>query len=127
VLWKVVPFNPRKATGPAITSWLRVLSADPPATTGMDPDMEHYRVDSLPYGLYYIAEFLSPEEQQSLLDKVKKKNLSSNWTNWNRSQPNDGQSCLIADFSHTRLLLQRVMLSLMRRYPTGYDTFVWLK
>ena len=88
--------------------------------------MEHYRVDSLPYGLYYIADFLSPEEQQSLLDKVQKK-LSSNWTNWHRSQPNDGQSCLIDDFSHTRLLLQRVMLSLMRRYPTGYETFVWLE
>ena len=36
----------------------------------MDPDMEQYRVDVVPHGLYYIANFLSPEEEQSLLDKV---------------------------------------------------------
>lgn len=36
----------------------------------MDPDMEQYRVDVGPHGLYYIANFLSPEEEQSLLDKV---------------------------------------------------------
>jgi hypothetical protein len=36
----------------------------------MDPDLRQYRVDALPHGLYYIAGFLSEEEQQSLLDKA---------------------------------------------------------
>ena len=36
----------------------------------MDTDMQEYRVEGLPDGLYYIADFISPEEQQSLLDKV---------------------------------------------------------
>jgi len=43
----------------------------------MDPDLEQYRVDALPHSLYYIADFLSTEEQRSLLDKVKK-TLTSN-------------------------------------------------
>lgn len=34
------------------------------------PELEKYRITSLPYGLYYISHFLSFEEGQSLLDKV---------------------------------------------------------
>lgn len=32
--------------------------------------LEKYRVESLPHALYYITNFLSPEEELSLLDKV---------------------------------------------------------
>ena len=34
------------------------------------PELERYRIQSLPCGLYYISQFLSPEEENSLLDKV---------------------------------------------------------
>jgi hypothetical protein len=33
-------------------------------------ELEQYRITSLPYGLYYISQFLTPEEERSLLDKV---------------------------------------------------------
>jgi hypothetical protein len=34
------------------------------------PEFETYRIASLPHGLYYITQFLTTEEQRSLLDKV---------------------------------------------------------
>ena len=34
------------------------------------PELEEHRIRSLPYGLYYLPHFLSPEEERSLLDKV---------------------------------------------------------
>jgi len=34
------------------------------------PELDEHRIRSLPYGLYYIPHFLSPEEERSLLDKV---------------------------------------------------------
>ena len=34
------------------------------------PELEEHRISSLPYGLYYLPHFLSPEEERSLLDKV---------------------------------------------------------
>jgi hypothetical protein len=34
------------------------------------PELEQYRIKDLPNGLYYISNFISPEEEQSILDKV---------------------------------------------------------
>ena len=34
------------------------------------PELEKYRIASLPHGLYYITQFLTAEEERSLLDKV---------------------------------------------------------
>jgi hypothetical protein len=93
----------------------------------MDTDMEQYRVHGLPHGLYYIANFVSLEEEQSLLDKVEDRAVQIELTNGTRSRPNDGQSCRIDVFSRILLLWQRVMLSLMRRYPTGCENPVWLE
>jgi alkylated DNA repair protein alkB homolog 6 len=33
-------------------------------------ELEKYRITSLPHGLYYIPNFIAPEEEQSLLDKA---------------------------------------------------------
>jgi hypothetical protein len=38
-------------------------------TSGMDP-LEHYRITSVPESMYYIPNFLSPEECTALLSKV---------------------------------------------------------
>jgi hypothetical protein len=62
------------------------------------PGLEKHRIDSLPEGLYYIPNFLSPEEQRSLLEKV------SPTTSWliGRYQADDGLNSLIAVSRHTR-------------------------
>ena len=39
-------------------------------TTNEFPELERYRVQSLPQGIYYISRFLTLEEERSLLDKV---------------------------------------------------------
>lgn len=39
------------------------------------PSLEQYRIHSLPNGLHYIPNFLTPQEEQSLLDKVPPQNL----------------------------------------------------
>ena len=76
----------------------------------MDSDMEEYRVHDLPHGLYYITNFLSPEEEQSLLDKVGLSHTIQTRLIWSRSRQNDGQSCRTDDWSHIPLLWQRAML-----------------
>ena len=39
-------------------------------TSDTVPELERYRITSLPEGLYYISQFVTPEEARSILDKV---------------------------------------------------------
>lgn len=75
------------------------------------PELEEYRIDFLPYGLYYIPQFLRPEEEASLLDKV---TIVKHFA-YCRSPTNDGFNYPIDVFNLIHLLLQRARLSSKRR------------
>lgn len=48
------------------------MCADPSNDMSADEvlELEQYRIKTLPYGLYYIPNFITIEEERSILDKV---------------------------------------------------------
>jgi alkylated DNA repair protein alkB family protein 6 len=46
------------------------MEAEPPRLTALPASLAEVRIERLPSHAYYIADFVSEEEEQRLLDKV---------------------------------------------------------
>lgn len=91
---------------------LLVMEGNCPQLNSMPASLEEVRIDGLPSCAYYIADFISKEEEQVLLDKVVFRCWNLVHANWQRLRhpPNrDGNSFRAEDCRLGRLIFIKTL------------------